>query len=817
MGRGNRVTIIEGLESRVLLSASRLALISDFGTLQGSEADVANLVKQWNTASPLDAIITSGDNDQNNGDDYVNRVGNYYDEFIYGRGSATERFLPAPGNHDWGYPSGRNTLTYYEDFFALPNAAQGNTSGNERYYNYKVGAVEVFVIDSDTHEPDGTSSTSVQAEWLQSALASSTAPWQIVSFHHAPYSSASGHGNTAYMQWAFQEWGADLVVSGHDHIYERINVNGLRYVVNGTGGWDSLSGIATTPVAGSEVRYNAENGAILLEANANSLSYSFINTRGETIDTYSMTALPNIAVTAANASEAGQVGGFTFTRSNILTGDVTVNFTISGTATSGTDYQSVGASVLIPDGVTSVTIPVTAINDTLAEGDETVILTITDNPAYIRRNTTATATIADDDLATLSFQQGLGGYSGTSDTQLRQANPTTDSSAAASINIDGDEPAGSGSDVQGLLRFDDIFGPAPAQIPLGSQIISATLELQVFNSGDAIKVHRMLANWLDTATWSSMGAGVQADGIEAAATADITTGAIAVGKLSLNVTNALAAWAADPAANRGWALLPTGSDGVDLYSSESSNTRPKLIVSFVANHAPVAADDAFNGTEDSVLAVAAPGLLANDNDIDENPLSALLINGPSNGSLILNPDGSFTYTPGVNFNGTDSFTYAASDGAASSVPVVVTIAVDPANDAPIANDDGYTIAENTTLIVAALGVLANDSDPDGDALSATLVSAPSHGTLTLDPEGSFVYTPDAEYVGPDSFTYMAGDGPLASDAAIVSITVTRTNVAPAAVDDAYAVSEDAVLDASTLLPTAPSMSSARFPASPPSR
>ena len=153
------------------------------------------------------------------------------------------------------------------------------------------------------------------------------------------------------MQWPFQAWGADLVVNGHNHVYERVNVDGLRFVTNGMGGQDSLNAFGT-PVAGSEVRYNAENGAMLLEANATSLSYSFINTRGETIDTYSMTKipLPYIAVSASDASEAGQGGAFTFTRSNIMTGELTVNFTLSGSATNGGDYQPITSfSVNLPN------------------------------------------------------------------------------------------------------------------------------------------------------------------------------------------------------------------------------------------------------------------------------------------------------------------------------------------------------------------------------------------------------------------------------------------------------------------------------------
>jgi VCBS repeat-containing protein len=100
------------------------------------------------------------------------------------------------------------------------------------------------------------------------------------------------------------------------------------------------------------------------------------------------------------------------------------------------------------------------------------------------------------------------------------------------------------------------------------------------------------------------------------------------------------------------------------------------------------------------------------------------------------------------------------------------------NRAPTATNDAYTVAEDTPLTVAAPGVLANDTDPDGDTLSAALASGPSHGTLTLNANGSFTYTPDADFNGSDSFTYRAGDGNLASNLATVSITVTAVNDPP---------------------------------------
>jgi VCBS repeat-containing protein len=100
------------------------------------------------------------------------------------------------------------------------------------------------------------------------------------------------------------------------------------------------------------------------------------------------------------------------------------------------------------------------------------------------------------------------------------------------------------------------------------------------------------------------------------------------------------------------------------------------------------------------------------------------------------------------------------------------------NRAPTAAADAYTTAEDTALTVAAPGVLANDNDPDGNTLSAVLGSAPSHGTLTLNANGSFTYTPAADYNGSDTFSYRASDGTLTSNLATVTLTVSTLNDAP---------------------------------------
>ncbi|MGH3714448.1 MAG: Ig-like domain-containing protein [Micromonosporaceae bacterium] len=214
------------------------------------------------------------------------------------------------------------------------------------------------------------------------------------------------------------------------------------------------------------------------------------------------------------------------------------------------------------------------------------------------------------------------------------------------------------------------------------------------------------------------------------------------------------------------------------------------------NQPPVAADDAYAAIEDTTLNVAAPGVLGNDTDADGDPLTAILVSNPSHGTLTLNADGSLAYVPAANYNGPDSFTYRASDGSANSNVATVSLTVSAVNDAPIVNADSYVVTEDTPLVVPAPGVLGNDTDVDGDPLSASLGSAPLHGSVLLNGDGSFSYTPAANYNGPDSFTYTASDGTATSPEATVLLDVTPVNDQPVAVNDSYSTVEDTVLTVS---------------------
>jgi VCBS repeat-containing protein len=194
------------------------------------------------------------------------------------------------------------------------------------------------------------------------------------------------------------------------------------------------------------------------------------------------------------------------------------------------------------------------------------------------------------------------------------------------------------------------------------------------------------------------------------------------------------------------------------------------------NLPPIAVNDSYAIAANTTLNQSAPGVLDNDTDAEGAALTAQLVSGPSHGALTLNSNGSFVYTPAANYVGSDSFTYTASDGTNSSNVATVSISVTGiTNTPPVAVNDSYTIAANTTLNQSAPGVLDNDTDAEGAVLTAQLVSGPSHGTLTLNTDGSFTYTSFAGYVGSsDSFTYRANDGTSNSNIASVNITIGST-------------------------------------------
>ena len=189
------------------------------------------------------------------------------------------------------------------------------------------------------------------------------------------------------------------------------------------------------------------------------------------------------------------------------------------------------------------------------------------------------------------------------------------------------------------------------------------------------------------------------------------------------------------------------------------------------NAGPDAVDDVNSTIEDTPV---SGSVADNDSDPDNDSLKYWVETGPSHGSLILNEDGSYTYTPDPGFVGQDSFTYEANDSNGGTDIATVTITTDPA---PNSNPDAVEDYNSTTVNTPVSGkVLCNDVDPDGDALAVKLNTQPSNGTVTVTPGGSYTYTPNDGFSGQDTFTYTITDGNGGCDTATVTIDVSGTLV-----------------------------------------
>ncbi len=238
-----------------------------------------------------------------------------------------------------------------------------------------------------------------------------------------------------------------------------------------------------------------------------------------------------------------------------------------------------------------------------------------------------------------------------------------------------------------------------------------------------------------------------------------------------------------------------GRDMFGYATTDGLNGTSYAVVSVDVVAPPVASPDTYTATVGTPLTIGAPGVLGNDTDSSGQPLTATDLTQPAHGTVVLNSDGSFTYTPTAGYQGPDSFTYQAADSLGTSNPATVSINV-AAAQVVVANPDAYTATLNTPLTIPPTGVLGNDNGPPGQVLTTTGLTQPTHGTVVLNPDGSFTYTPANGYLGSDSFTYRATATAGVSNPATVFLTVAATP--PVANDNTYTVG-----GGTTLNPPAP--------------
>jgi VCBS repeat-containing protein len=731
-------------------------------------------------------VITLGDNVYDEGTDA--EFTNCYDP-SWGRHKA--RTKPSVGNHEYRTPGASGYFNYF-------GAAAGDPA--EGWYSYDVGQSHIVVLNSNCTEAGGCELSSPQGQWLQADLAANPSACLVAYWHHprfaTPSSGAPSPDDDFLDFWQLlYEAGADLILVGHEHVYERFGLqdpngapdqNGIRQIIVGTGG-KGLGSFGPSVAPNSEVRDNTSFGVLKLTLHPTSYEWEFIPVPGDTFtDSGSGTCSgatsnqPPVANDDAyttdedvvlNIGAPGVLGNDTDANGDPLTavldagpsnGSLTLNADGSFDYIPDADFDgqdSFGYSA--NDGTVNsvitatVTITVTAVADAPVADDQSVT-TDEDTPLGI----TLTASDADGDPLTYSI------VSDPSNGSLSGPPP----SVTYTPNADYDGPDG--------FTFQANDGGLDSNVATVSITVNAVNDAPVADDQS-----------VSTDEDTPLGIALTASDVDG----DPLTYAIVSGPSngSLGGTPPSVTYTPNADFNGSDSFTFQANDG-----SADSNVATVSITVNAVNDPPVANDDSATTSENAPVLVDA---LANDTDVDGNldPTSVTVTTAATNGTTVVNPvTGEITYTPNPSYVGGDSFDYQVCDTGTPSLcnTATVTVTVTVTNDPPMANDDGYGTTEDTPLGVLAPGVLGNDSDPDSDPLTAVWDRGPSSGTLTLNADGSFDYTPDVDFAGQDSFAYFAYDGLVNSViTATVTITVTAVNDAPVADDQSVTTDEDTAL------------------------
>ncbi len=336
----------------------------------------------------------------------------------------------------------------------------------------------------------------------------------------------------------------------------------------------------------------------LLETGPDSVEYTFATASSNLIEGTALTPgganviVPGLRFAAASFEAGEEDGVLTVQVERIGDLDTAVSVEVStadGTAVAGDDYVATTTTLDFAAGQRFASFEVELIDDGFPEISETgnplaetfnLTLANPSGTAAVRFSGSATGTIIDDDILSASFQEGVNNYVGTQDVDM-PVNGGTPRGDNTTINVD------SSGLIQALTRFDNIFGNGAGQVPVGSTILSATLVFSIFNTGNTVQMHRILGDWSeDTATWNNFQlngnaeGGIQGDGVEA--TDVLRTFSGATGIREVDVTEDVALWASGDLPNFGWGFTPTGSNGVDWFSSENDfvDGRPQLMISY---------------------------------------------------------------------------------------------------------------------------------------------------------------------------------------------------------------------------------------------
>ena len=603
---------------------TRILVLGDSGTANADARAVRDGYKTWSGSNPAHLLLMLGDNAYNDGTDaeYQAAVFDTYPEIL--------RQIPVfstLGNHD-GHTADSDTQTGpYYDIFNLPRNGEigGLASGTEAYYSFDYANIHFVCLDSyeTSRSPTGTMLT-----WLESDLAMNVQPWVIAYWHHPPYSKGSHNSDTEGRLIDMREnalpilenWGVDLVLSGHSHSYERSylldshygdssTLNSAIHILDsgdgnpiGDGAYqkpDSIAAIhtgAVYTVAGSSGKVSggslnhpamavsiASLGSVVIDVTGNRMDVTFIDDNGATIDEFSITKGPDrdppILADASTADSTHIIIDFNEPLDSVSSQDPS-NYSIAGLIISQAEFLTGNRSVRL---TTTAMVP-----------DMTYTLVVNNVQDTAGNTILSNSQISFDfiDIRTVSFQDGVqpdATYSGTSDSYLLEVFPDSAHGFETRIEVDGSEPSGTETDKDMLIGWD------LSSIPVGAILQSADIDLTVTNSSSGdYACYQILTAWEEpTVTWNEASSGVPWSSPGASSSIDrgseilCTVSAGSTGPMTVNITAAglgiIQTWLDAPASNHGMIITgPTVSDGADFHSSESTTllSRPRLNLTY---------------------------------------------------------------------------------------------------------------------------------------------------------------------------------------------------------------------------------------------
>ncbi len=430
---------------------TRIWVLGDAGTGSAAQTSVRDAYYSFTGTRHTDLWLMLGDNAYNDGTDaeYQSYVFNVYGSML--RKSVLWSTL---GNHDGHTADSIAQTGPYYDIFTFPKNAEsgGTSSGTEAYYSFDYGNIHFICLESYDILTSTTAKNAMKS-WVTSDAAATTREWIVAFWHHPPYSKGSHDSDTdggmttmrAEFNPVLEDAGVDLILGGHSHAYERsFFINGhygdsstfsdaLKVQAGGGQNPTPYTKAAGTPadsgtvyvVAGSSGQVSASGaldhaamylslrnmGSLVLDVDGNRMDVTFLRENGSQPDTFAIVkgaaSTPAVTITATDASAAeaaGNPGQFTVSRGTSGSAALTVNLTVGGTATNGTDYTTIPVTVAIPAGSVTATIAVTPVDDSAVEPSETVIVTVAAGPGYtVGASSSATVTIADNDTSTVTI------------------------------------------------------------------------------------------------------------------------------------------------------------------------------------------------------------------------------------------------------------------------------------------------------------------------------------------------------------------------------------------------------------------------------